>query len=396
MEQSFRWIFWLSVALGAYVYFAYPLILTGLAFLFGRTRRSDTQASDRDWPVTALLISCFNEEKEIGKRILNTTGLDYPHDKLLVLILNDGSVDSTAEVAFEIAQEHPDRHITILDFPENRGKCATLFRGVQWVKANQPDVTILAFSDANSCWVPGALKKLVEPFSDPNVGSVSGLLNYINPESSPAGSMEGLYWRYEVFLKRMSSRLGSLPGGIGSIFALRLDAYEPLCETRGDDFELPVQAIIKGYRSILVEEAASSEPPSADFLTEYRRKLRIMGMMIPSAVMLFGRALARGRLLLTFQLLSHKLLRYLVPFYQIALLVSAAALWKTGLLYQVTLAVQIFFYGLALLGFALERAGHHPPRPLQIPLYFTMVNLASLVSIFRVITRQPVHWEKNR
>jgi cellulose synthase/poly-beta-1,6-N-acetylglucosamine synthase-like glycosyltransferase len=322
--------------------------------------------------------------------------LDYPTDRLLILVLNDGSHDRTAAIASEVAASSHGPKIEVLDFDENRGKCATLFRGVDWLRRNRPDVGILAFTDANAMWMPDALKKIVAPFADPKVGSVSGLLRYSNPDGTPSGDMEGLYWRYEAAIKRMSSRLGSLPGANGSIFALRLDVYDPISETRGDDLELPVQAVIKGYRSILVGDAVSIEPPSPDFLTEYRRKLRITATMIPSAGLLFRRSLAKGRGLIAFQLFSHKLLRYLVPFLQIALLLSAGLLWNYSLFYRIAFGLQVFFYLLAAIGFALERLGSRPPKPLQVPLYFTMVNLASLVGLFRAAAGQPVVWERNR
>ncbi len=395
MVLFLKWVFWVSIGLGVYVYFIYPAILALLAALI---RRTPPRESDRvqDLPITALLIACYNEEKEVQKRLENALALDYPHDRFRILVLSDGSEDRTIELARDLAEVTPDRTIEILDFPDNRGKSATLLRGVTWLKEHWPDVEILAFTDANTHWAVDALTKLVAPFADREVGSVSGLLRYIIPEGSGAGNMEDLYWQYEAHIKRLCSRLGTLPGACGSIYTMRINAYEPLTESRGDDFELPVQAMLNGYRSILVEDAKAFEPPSPDFLTEYRRKLRITGQMIPSAVMLFGRAIARRRILIAFQLLSHKLLRYLVPFYQILLLASSGLMWDVALFYRITFLIQIVFYALAGLGFILERSGSKPAKLLHIPLYFTMVNFASLVSIFRVAAGRKVHWERNR
>jgi cellulose synthase/poly-beta-1,6-N-acetylglucosamine synthase-like glycosyltransferase len=394
MESLLVAIFWISFGLGVYVYLAYPVILTILASM-ARPRKAAFH-DDSELPRVALLIACYNEEKEIGARLLNTLLLDYPRGRLSVFVLNDGSKDRTIEEARKVADARPEGYFQILDFTENRGKCATLLRGVNWIKENRPDVEVLAFSDANSEWQPDSLKKLVAPYADPTVGASSGRFVYVDPSGSPIGNMEGLYWKYEKYLKRLSSRLGSLPMADGAIFSIRLDAYEPLSETRGDDFELPVQAIIKGYRSVAVEDAISKEPPSPSFLVEYRRKLRIIGHMIPSSVVLFARALRKGRMLLAFQLLSHKLLRYLVPFYQIALLLSNGFLWNYSQFFRVTFVVQILFYLLAGAGFLLERNGRRPPKPLQIPFYFTMVNFASMVSIFRLAVGAPIRWERNR
>jgi cellulose synthase/poly-beta-1,6-N-acetylglucosamine synthase-like glycosyltransferase len=395
MTTVLIWIFWVSLALGVYVYFGYPIVLALLSKI-RPVRLESAGYPDSDWPDVALLIACFNEEKDIEDKLRNTLELEYLKDRLLIIVLNDGSSDSTAKTAADFAKNRPDAKIEVLDFPENRGKCPTLLRGVQWLRENHPEVRLLAFSDANAKWEPDALKLLIRPFSDPKVGSVSGLLGYLNPADNAAGEMEGVYWKYEALLKRLSSRLGALPGANGSIFALRLDAYQPLSENRGDDFELAVQAVIGGYRSILIEEAKSWEPPSPDFRTEYRRKLRITGQMIPSAWMLFWRASLKGKGLLAFELLSHKLLRYFMPLYMVLLLVSSGLLWNESTAYRIVFSLQVLFYLLAGLGLCFELSAKRPPKLARIPFYFTMVNLASLVSMIRLATGQSVRWERNR
>jgi cellulose synthase/poly-beta-1,6-N-acetylglucosamine synthase-like glycosyltransferase len=396
MELILACLFWVAFLLGVYVYFVYPLILAILAGLFGKPVRKNLMRDSGNWPQTALLIACFNEEKEIEAKIENALNLEYPSDRLLILVLNDGSKDQTVGIAESVAKRHPERSIKVLDFKENRGKCRTLLNGVEWIRQNHPEIEILAFTDANAHWETDALGKIVEPFEDEKIGSVSGLLRYQYPDGAPAGEMEGLYWKYEAMIKRLSSRLGSLPGANGSIFALRLSAYEPLTDDRGDDFELPIQAIIKGYRSILVEDAISKEAPSSDFQTEYKRKVRIISQMLPSIMMLLFITVRSGKGLLAFQILSHKLLRYLVPFFQIVLLLTAGFLWNYSTFYKAAFLIQVLFYLLAGFGLLIERSGHRPPKIFQIPLYFTMVNFASLVSIIRTSVGAPVHWEKNR
>ncbi len=395
-ELVLKWIFWISIAVGAYVYFIYPLLLALIARLAGPWYRVRPEKSDEELPSVTLLIACFNEEAVIEGKLINALELDYPHDRFRILVLNDGSMDGTSKAVNIFIAANPDVPVHFLDFNENAGKSATLVKGVEWLRGNHPDVEIIAFTDANAMWTTDALRKIVVPFSDPKIGSVSGLLTYYDPENAAAGRMEGLYWKYETFLKRQASRLGALPGANGSIFAMRIEAYKPLTDTRGDDFELPVMAMIDGYKSILVEEAESREAPSTDFLSEYRRKVRITGQMIPSAFLLHWKALLRGRLLLAFELFSHKILRYLIPFFQITLLLSNILLAGYGIFYLVLLVIHIAFYLLAGLGFVMERTGKHPPKIFQIPLYFTMVNIASLVSIIRCATGQKVHWERNR
>ncbi len=395
LEQVLIWVFWISVAVGCYVYFIYPLILAALAAILGRQDKFP-DLSDDDLPSVALMIPCYNEERDIEAKLLNSMELDYPKDRLRIIVLNDGSSDSTVEIARRFFMSHPEAYITLLDYKENRGKSAALYQGISWLKENHPEIEVLALTDANAMWAKDALRKIIAPFSDPKVGSASGLLRYTVREDDPAGRMEGLYWRYETFLKRMSSRLGTLPGANGSIFALRLSAYHPLSKTRGDDYELPVMGIINGYKAILVEDADSREAPSPSFSSEYRRKLRITGQMIPSGLMLFWKALGRGRILIAFQLLSHKLLRYSIPFFQILLLVSSLLLWDAALFYRFAFIAQALFYTLAFTGYMIERAGSRPPRAFQIPLYFTMVNIASLMSIIRVTAGREIRWERNR
>jgi biofilm PGA synthesis N-glycosyltransferase PgaC len=395
-ELVLKWIFWFSFAIGAYVYFIYPLLLALIARLAGPWYRIRPEKTDDELPSVTLLIACFNEEAVIEGKLINSLQLEYPRDRFRILVLSDGSKDGTSDVVNKFISANPDAPVNFLDFTENAGKSATLVKGVEWLKGNYPDLEIIAFTDANAMWATDALRKIVGPFSDPKIGSVSGLLTYYDPDNAAAGRMEGLYWKYETFLKRQASRLGALPGANGSIFAMRIEAYKPLTDNRGDDFELPVMAMIDGYKSILIEEAESREAPSTDFQSEYRRKVRITGQMIPSAFMLHWKALARGRLLLAFELFSHKILRYIIPFFQIILLFSNILLARYGILYIVLLAIHIAFYLLAGLGFMMERTGKHSPKIYQVPLYFTMVNIASLVSIIRCTTGQKVNWERNR
>jgi len=391
-ESVLIWVFWISLLLGVYVYFIYPLILFLLSAIFGKNPSTEYTIAPR----TVLLIACYNEAGEIEKRLANLLSLDFPFEKLKILVLSDGSSDATVQIARDFALAHPEVPVTVLDFKENRGKCSTLLRGVNWVKENWPETEILAFTDANSHWRPDSLKKLLAPFADEKVGSVAGLFVYDNPDKLVSGEMEGLYWKYETLIKRLSGRLGTLPGGAGAIFALRLMAYEPLSEFRGDDFELPVMAIIKGFRSVFIEDALSFEPPSPDLMTEFRRKKRIVGIMVPSGFALFGKALFKGRSLLAFQLLSHKILRWLVPFFMIAILLCSALLWNTGLTWQIAFIVQIVFYILALAGWVFENNGKITPKVFRLPFYFTMVNFAGLIGFLQAIGGKPVKWERNR
>lgn len=395
MDAILILLFWLSLFLGFYVYFLYPCVLFFLR-IFLRANHKLQGHIDNFYPQVAILIACYNEEKVIAERLKNLFQLDYPAERFRVLVLNDGSQDSTYKVASETANSQNKIQIQILDFPYNQGKSPLLAKGVEWIKANWPDTEILAFTDANTIWAPESLSNLVKAFTDPEVGSVSGQLKYLVADSSPSGKMEGLYWKYEFLIKKLSSRLGNLPGAVGGMYAIRIELYKALSETQGDDFELPIMVILQGYKSIMREDAICWEPPSPSFGVEYRRKIRIVSRKLPSAIKLFNIALRRRKIIIAFELLSHKILRYSVPIYQIVLLMSSLLLWNYSVFYAWALVLQVIFYLFAATGYIIEKSGGKPSKPFQIPLYFTMVNLASLVSMYNIITKKPVVWARNR
>jgi cellulose synthase/poly-beta-1,6-N-acetylglucosamine synthase-like glycosyltransferase len=376
-------LFWVSAFFLLYPYAGYPLLL----WLIGRVQKKTATPpapEPRDWPALTLLIAAYNEEAVIGEKLENSLALDYPPDRLEIVVASE-STDRTNE----IAGSYRGRGVKLYAFRQRRGKPALLYSTVPLARGE-----IVIFSDANALYEPQALKKLARHFADPRLGCVSGQLVY-DGGAGAAAAGESLYWRYEQWLKRLESRLGALLGANGSLFALRKSLYAPLSETRGDDFELPVRVLLQGYRAILDPEARSHEQPSGSVRAEYRRRVRIVSWFLASARQLLGEAWRRRRLLLAVQLLSHRLLRWAAPLFLLLLLGSCAGAEKG--FYRAALAAQLVFYGAALLGWRLEARRASLPLLLRLPYCFCAIHVAMLVGLGRGLSAPGVAaWEKVR
>ena len=373
-------LFWVLVGLIGYAYIGYPIAIWSLALLAGRRAAPD----DAHEPAVSILIPAYNEERVLAAKLDNTLGLDYPSAKREIIVASE-SDDGTDGVAARYA----DRGVRLLASAIRRGKVANLRRAVPEARHE-----ILVFTDANAMLRPDALRLLVRNFSDSRVGSVSGRLVYANRAGAASAEGEGAYWGFEMMVKRASSALGSLPGANGSLFALRKDLYRPISDTRGDDFELPIRVILQGRDPILEPRAVTVEEAAERFGDEYRRKVRIVHWMSASAMMLLSEAIARHRWLVAFQLLSHKLNRWAVPFWLIALLPVSLALAPRGGAYLAAAGLQALVYALGLAGLAADRLGLRPPTLLSLPLYFIVVNAASMVGILSRLTGRRVTWHK--
>jgi cellulose synthase/poly-beta-1,6-N-acetylglucosamine synthase-like glycosyltransferase len=373
-------VFWTLIGLIAYAYIGYPLIILILARIAGRRWILDETLA----PSMTLVIPAYNEQHVIDGKLRNALALDYPEGRLEILVASE-SDDGTDAIVSRFA----DQGVRLLPSSIRRGKVANQHRAVQEASGE-----IVVFTDANAMLRMDALRKLARRFADPRVGSVSGRLAYRTPYGTASAYGEEIYWDLEMMVKKASSDLGSLPGANGSLFALRRELYRPISERRGDDFELPIRVILQGRRSVLEPEAVSEEAPARSYRDEYRRKVRIINWMVVSAVILLGEALLRGHLLLAAQLLSHKLNRWAVPFWLIALVPVTLLLAPTGPVYLAAAVVQGVVYTLAAMGLALDRTGMKLPSILGLPFYFAMVNLASLVGILTRLAGRDVRWHK--
>ncbi len=374
-------IFWLSIFLILFSYFGYPLILMILGlFKSKKIKKAEIR------PSVTLLILVYNEEKIIRKKIENSLDLDYPKNKLEIIVASE-SDDKTNK----IVKEYKDKGVKLFDYSGRKGKQYSIFRTIPNCSGE-----IVAFTDANGIFKKDAIKKLVRNFDDPYIGCVSGELKYVNSEEKKAGESEGLYWRYEVFIKRLESKIQSVLGANGSIYAIKKKLYFPLSKYRGDDFELPIRVAQQGYGVVWEPEAVSFEETSKTIKEEFKRKTRIVGWVWTSTLILLKDSFKKRQFLLVFQLISHKILRWLVGLF-LALIFSINFFLLDKSLYLGLLVIQITFYSLGIWGYFKEKRGEKSNKLINVMYYFCAINLAAVLGIFKTILgKQKPTWQKVR
>jgi len=349
-----------SVILQAYA--GYPLSLLILRVISGDRSR---HKSGGDLPTVTLVISAYNEESVIRRKIENSLSLDYPEERLEILVVSDGSTDATEA----IVREFQARRVILRACQGRQGKVSCLNHVLPEVRSD-----LVVMSDANSMYEPGSLRELVRHFADPRVGCVCGRLSLVNPQEVPAGRGERIYWTYEGVIKRLESSLGSLLGANGAMYALRRGLFRPVDPLMFCDDVIPVRIAIEGYLTIYAVEALCTEE-AAEEGVERRRRARHASFGLRSMISLLGEALRRGRILLAYQCLSHRILRWAGgPALAVILLSS---LFLPGSWRSVALAGQGTFYGIALLGFLASRIGAGQ-IPLYLAYYFLVINFAGL------------------
>ena len=366
--------FWSAVCLPFYAYLGYPLVLLGL----GRVIRRDVRKQPMT-PFISLLIPAFNEADVIARKIENSLALDYPADRMEIVVASDGSSDATAA----IAQTRADgKRIRVLAFPQNRGKVATLNSSVPELLGE-----VVVFSDAPALLYPDSVRKLVENFADPEVGAVSGLYKVVKADQVNIGNSEDFYWKYETFLKVKESQLASTLGGHGHLHAIRKELYPyPEPGTINDDYVIPVSVLAKGYRAVYEPSAIVYE--EAHEMTGFGRRVRIMAGNIQQ-LREIGGLLHPLRPLPLFFFLSHKLTRLLVPFAMLAALIANLFLLGSTF-YLAIFCAQLVFYGLASAG-AVWRLS---PKALMLPFYFCMINVATFFGLYHALTdRRSLAWK---
>jgi len=387
-------LFWASVGAILYAYFGYPLLIAVLARLFPRKDRYATSAP----PQVTLLIAAYNEEPVIEDKIRNSLASDYPREKLQVLVVTDGSSDSTPELVRGFAGDG----VKLLHDPKRGGKMAAINRALP-----QADGEIIVFSDANNHYRPDAISKLVAPFSDPGVGAVSGA-KMIEGQDANLGASEGLYWKYESFIKKQESRLVSCTSASGEILAIRKSAYRrPPDNVINDDFYMAMQVIRQGYRLVYAPEAISYERVSPTARDEIIRRTRINAGRY-QAIAMAGQIVPFNRPVLVWQIISHKFLRPLVPFFMIGAAVfnllavafppRAGSLLALSRPYSVILlALQVLFYALAWIGANSPSKGKQGKlmKLLYLPTFLTNSNFAALQGLVKFLRGGNVHiWER--
>jgi cellulose synthase/poly-beta-1,6-N-acetylglucosamine synthase-like glycosyltransferase len=351
-----------ALTLLVFAYAGYPLSLLALRPLLGRRSRHSTGEGT---PTVTLIVVAYNEERVIRDKLENSLALDYPRPRLRILVVSDGSSDATTSIVEGFAA----RGIELLAFTERRGKVAALNEVVPGITSD-----LVIMSDANSMYHPDSLRHLVRHFADPRVGCVCGELVYQNPRSLAAGEGEQVYWGYERGIKRLESALGSLLGANGAIYAFRTPLFRPVDPLMFCDDVIPIRIRLTGLLT-LYEPAARCTEEAATEAVEARRRRRHASFGLRSMLAMGREALAGGYLLVVYQCVSHRILRWLGGVFLATLLVSSPFLpypWS-----GVALAVQGAFYAAALAGFALDRWGRRV-RLLYLAYYFLVITRAGL------------------
>jgi cellulose synthase/poly-beta-1,6-N-acetylglucosamine synthase-like glycosyltransferase len=366
-------VFWVAAGLIVYAHLGYPLLLRVLVALFGERGRGPEPGGAL--PRVSLIIPAHDEELVIGRKVANARALDYPAELLDVIVASDGSSDRTAELARSAGADQ------VLELPRG-GKVAALNAAVEGATGE-----VLAFSDANSYWRSDALRRLIERFADARVGYACGQVRF---EGGEGGNQEGLYWRYEMAVRSMETRLAGITAGNGGIYAVRREAYIELDPSRGQDIGFPFELTKRGWRAVYEPDAVAEEKMAPTVEGEFKRKRRMMrglwdvmlrwGMLDPRG---YGPAYA-------LEIYSHRLLRYLTPWLHLIAFGVNIPLLSHGWVYVVTMALQVALLASAALGRFV------PALPFRIAYYYVTVTASIAVGLWDRLRAGavPIGWEK--
>jgi cellulose synthase/poly-beta-1,6-N-acetylglucosamine synthase-like glycosyltransferase len=352
-------IFWLSLGLLLYTHVGYLALLAGLARVL--PRRAPAPGTPAEPPAVSVIVAAYAEQDVIAARVANLLALDYPHARLEIIVACDGSPDETALRARAAGAD------LVLELPRG-GKIRAQDAGVAQARGE-----IVAFSDANTSWEPAALRALIAPFADPRVGYVCGEVRLLSERGT---NQEGLYWRYEMAMRALESRVRSITAGNGAIYATRHDAYLVVDPIMGHDLSFPFNLVKRGWLAVFAREAQASEKMVPSIEGEFARKRRMMSHTWPIVVR-GGMLSPRGYgALYALMMFSHRVLRYGSGFLHVLVFVANLALLGRGWVYTVVLAGQ-----LAVLGAALA-AGVWPSRPLLIARYYVLSTFSLLAGLW--------------
>ena len=382
MKIAMEIVFWLSAAALLYTYAGYPLLL----FIVSTFRPLTVRVGDYQ-PTVSLIITAYNEELDLAAKLENTLTLDYPHELIEIIVASDCSTDRTDD----IVRKYSRQGVKLVRQPERLGKTAA-----QNAAVAQAAGEIILFSDATSLYKTDVVRALIPNFADPTVGCVAGRLIYVDPSESRVGRGARSYWSYETFLKKHESRACSLIGASGCLYAVRRSAYVPLYHEACSDFIIATKMVEQGLRAVYEPNAICTEETNRRSDNELKMRVRVIAQTFTD--------LWRHRAMLNpirsgfyaVQLLSHKVMRYLVPVFLLALLGASAILASDFLFYRILLACQLAGYACGAIAWLLDRLGKRS-RLLALPQYFLLANVASLIAIFKFLRGERyARWEPIR
>jgi cellulose synthase/poly-beta-1,6-N-acetylglucosamine synthase-like glycosyltransferase len=375
-------LFWVFLGIIFYTYIGYGLLVGVWAKL---TRSSHSIPTASFEPEVTLIVPAYNEASILAAKVNNCLALDYPADKLKLLFITDGSTDASGKVlaAFPMVQH--------LHVPERGGKSMAENRSMQYVHT-----PYVIFTDCNTMLNPEAVRAMIRHYQDPKVGAVSGEKVVLN-DGSASGSGEGLYWKYESFLKRCDSKICSLMGAAGELVSFRTELFKPLeHDTILDDFVQSMRIVGAGYRVVYEPKAYAMEPPSTSLTEEMGRKVRICAGGWQSMARLTFLLNPFRQPVVTFLYVSHRVLRWSLTPALLALLLplNAYLAYTQQGIYSVLLVLQVLFYLSSAFGWWLA-ASNRKAGPALVPLYFTMMNVAAFRGFGRFVRNsQPAAWDK--
>ena len=373
------WVFWICVIMIVYTYFGYPLLLLALTQCY----RKRVQTGEFT-PTVSVIIPYYNEERRIGRKLENTLDLDYPHDRMELIAASDCSTDGSDDIVASYAA----RGVKLVRLDQRRGKHHAQGHALSVVHGD-----IIVFTDASILLPREAIRNIVRNFIDPVVGCVSST-DRVMAESQSVNT-EGLYVRYDMFLRKRESLLGSTSGMSGSFYAARRELCDDWIPNMSNDFYLPLQSVMRGYRAILDPRAVGYYTLVGTHRQEFIRKVRtvVHGLQVMWRFRGILNPLRYGWY--SVQVLSHKLLRWLVPLFMGGVLMSNMFLLTRGLVYQEALAIQSAFYAAAALGYV--RPAWQRLFLVRVPYFLIVANLSIVVAWGKYLSGERyVVWEPSR
>ncbi len=373
-------LFWFPLALLVYTTAIYPCVIA----LWARLRPCPVRRDPIE-PSVSIVIAAHNEEMHIGAKIKNLLSIDYPPDRMEILVGSDGSTDGTLERLRAATKQH----IRVFIQDERQGKPAMLNKLVPHARGE-----IVVLADVRQQFDPQVLRKIVLPFADPVIGAVSGEIVLSSDCSSVIGAGVGKYWQYEKFIRARESEIDSTVGATGAIYAIRKKLFEPIpADTILDDVLIPLRIVRQGYRVLLEPDARACDAPPHSARQEFTRKVRTLA----GNFQLFSRErwlLNPSQNRIWWQTISHKLLRLLFPLLQASAFGANVALARNSLVYEISLLAQVLFYVAAVAG-SLSQHARKKFWPVTLSYTFCLMSWATVVGFTRCVTgRQAIAWEK--
>jgi cellulose synthase/poly-beta-1,6-N-acetylglucosamine synthase-like glycosyltransferase len=382
IKICFEIIFLFSSIAIVYTYIGYPLVVWLLSIF--RPRIVKTGAFE---PSVTLIITAYNEEKDLREKLENTLAIDYPREKLEILVASDCSNDRTDDIVRSFA----DFGVKLHRQPDRRGKTAAQNAAVEIAKGE-----IILFSDATSMYEPNVLREILPNFADESVGCVAGKLIYVDKTDSSIGKGAKGYWNYETFIKESESRACSLIGASGCLYALRKSAYVPMYDEACSDFIICTLIYEQGLRTVYEPNAICTEETNRQSDKEMKMRIRVIGQ---SYTDLWRHSRMLNPLKSGFfaiQLISHKIFRYAVPLFLILILVSTAILAIDSFVFAAFFGLQVLFYLFAFIARIAENS-FGKIGIFAMPLYFVLANWASLLAFYKFLRGETyARWEPIR